>query len=78
MQMLAEPVQDQTELFARGSEDGFGAIAPTVALLAVVGLEVVGHWLGGLRAKRRRRRVGRNIVRWSKPWFGSNDRNRNG
>jgi hypothetical protein len=50
VELLAEPAQEQMELVAGGSEDGFGAIVPMsvdmVALLAVIGLGVADPWLG--------------------------------
>ena len=57
MELLAEPVHEQTELVADGSKDGFGAIVSTsvdlVALLEVVGLEMADHSLDCRGARRR-------------------------
>ena len=57
VELLAEPVHEQTELVADGSKDGFGAIVPMsvdmVALLAVIGLGVADHWLGCRHASRK-------------------------
>ena len=57
MELLAEPVHEQTEPVAGGSKDGFDSIVSTsvdlVALLVVVGLEMADHSLGCRRASRR-------------------------